>query len=68
MFSNCAVVNTGAPQGILSPLLYSLFTHDGLIRGSDESVCQGQVDNLVKWCSLINFELNNTGRCVKKAK
>jgi hypothetical protein len=60
------ILNTGAPQRcVLSPLLYSLFTHDcmvkhdsntiittvvGLITDNNETAYREEVRHLVVWC------------------
>ena len=53
---------------MLSPLLYSLYTHDctpdttvvGLISRGDESAYRDEVERLVGWCSANNLLLNAT--------
>jgi hypothetical protein len=66
------ILNTGAPQGcVISPLLYSLFTHDsntikfaddttvvGLITNNDETAYKGEVRELAVWCQDNNLSLN----------
>ncbi len=52
--SNCITLNVGAPQGcVLSPLLYSLYTHDcvsshrstSIIKFADDTVVLGLISN-----------------------
>ena len=72
------ILNTGAPQEcVLSPLLYSLFTHDcvarydsniiikfadGLITDHDETAYREEVRDLAGWCQNNNLSLNVTKR------
>ena len=69
------ILNTGAPQGcVLSPFLYSLFTHDctarhdsfnlsmatvvGLITDNTETAYREEVRDLAVWCQDNNLSLN----------
>ncbi len=70
--SSPLILNTGAPQGcVLSPLLYSLYTHDctivkfaddttviGLITDNDETAYREEVSTLTKWCQENHLSLN----------
>ncbi len=67
--SSPLTLNTGAPQGcVLSPLLYSLYTHDcaathssnviGLITDNDETAYRAEVSTLTKWCQENHLSLN----------
>lgn len=69
--SSTLTLNTSVPQGcVMSPFLYSLFTHDcrpvhgsnttviGLIKDNDESAYREEVDRLVVWCDENNLLLN----------
>jgi hypothetical protein len=65
------ILNTGAPQGwVLSPLLYSLFTHDctarhdsntvvGLRTDNDETAYREEVRDLAVWCQDNNLQLHH---------
>ncbi len=70
--SSPLILNTGAPQGcVLSPLLYSLYTHSsnvivkfaddttviGLITDNDETAYREEVSTLTKWCQENHQEL-----------
>ncbi|KAK3566541.1 hypothetical protein QTP86_034045 [Hemibagrus guttatus] len=53
--SSTLILHTGIPQGcVLSPLLYSLFTHDCV----DESAYRERIQSLSAWCSMNNLTLN----------
>jgi hypothetical protein len=64
------ILNTGAPQGcMLSPLLYSLFTHDWvakhnsntIIKFADDTLVVGLItdnDEMPVWCQDNNLSLN----------
>ncbi len=72
--SNSITLNIGAPQGcVLSPLLYSLYTHDsstsiikfadetvvlGLISNNDETTYLDEVERLTSWCQDNGLSLN----------
>ena len=46
--STSLILNTGAPQGcVLSPLLYSLFTHDCMDTHASNSIIKFAEDTLV---------------------
>ncbi|CDQ58637.1 unnamed protein product [Oncorhynchus mykiss] len=55
------ILNTGAPQGcVLSPLLYSLFTHDCVATHASNSIIKFADDTTVVgvWCQENNLTLN----------
>ncbi|KAK3535116.1 hypothetical protein QTP70_004678 [Hemibagrus guttatus] len=71
--SSTTTVNTGAPQGcVLSPLLFTLLTHDsnhiikftddttvvGLISKNEESAYREEVQWLTAWCKANSLSLN----------
>ena len=67
--STTRIFNTGGPQGcVLSPLLYSLFTHDcvttttqqivGLITNNDETAYREEMRALVEESQKNNLSLN----------
>ncbi len=61
--SSPLILNTGAPQGcVLSPLLYSLYTHDCTATHSsnvnDETAYREEVSTLTKWCQENHLSLN----------
>ncbi|KAK3533703.1 hypothetical protein QTP70_023980 [Hemibagrus guttatus] len=72
--SSTLILNTGVPQGcVLSPLRYSLFTHDCVprhnsnifIKYADDTTVVGRIGNndelnLSAWCSMNNITLNAT--------
>ncbi|KAI5609339.1 gastrula zinc finger protein XlCGF28.1-like [Silurus asotus] len=70
--SSTLILNTGIPQGcVLSPLLYSLFTHDCaplynsniFIKYADDTTVVGQTDNATKTKELIvDFRKSNSSR------
>jgi hypothetical protein len=64
--SSTQIDNTGATQGcVLSPLLYSFFTHDCVARhdsntcklNDDETACR-EIRDLAGWCQNNNLSLN----------
>ena len=65
LVSQTLILNTGLPQGcVLSPLLYSLFTHDcSLFHASNrksDSAYREEVRHLAEWCSNNNLALNTS--------
>ncbi|KAF7662782.1 hypothetical protein LDENG_00226130 [Lucifuga dentata] len=68
--SSVISLSTGSPQGcVLSPLLFTLMTHDcrsyeddttvvGLIRDDNDLAYREEVEQLVDWCNLNNLVLN----------
>ncbi|KAI4895176.1 hypothetical protein NFI96_005326 [Prochilodus magdalenae] len=66
-FSFTLTLSTGAPQGsVLSPLLYSLFTHDCVARHTsntifkfaDDTTILGLITDRDEWCYHNNLSLN----------
>ncbi|KAF7640659.1 hypothetical protein LDENG_00024950, partial [Lucifuga dentata] len=77
--SSVITLSTGSPQGcVLSPLLFTLMTHDcviikyaddtavvGLIRNDDNRAYREEVEQLVNWCSrnnLVNKQMSTKQR------
>ena len=70
--SSTLILNTWAPQGcVLSPLLYSLYTHDcvpshssnSIIKfadntNNDETAYREEVGTRTAWCQVNNISLN----------
>ncbi len=72
--SSPLLLNTGAPQGcVLSPLLYSLYTHDCtathssnvIVKFANDTTVIGlitayreEVSTLTKWCQVNHLSLN----------
>ncbi|KAL0160672.1 hypothetical protein M9458_044397, partial [Cirrhinus mrigala] len=65
--SSTTTLSTGAPQGcVLSPLLFTLLTHDctakfssnHIINNNDETHYREEVAQLAKWCGANNLSLN----------
>ncbi len=71
-YSSCLSLSTGSPQGcVLSPLLYTLYTHyctpthssNTIIKfasGGDESAYRDEVEQLSMWCIKNNLALKIT--------
>ncbi len=75
--SNSITLNVGAPQGcVLSPLLYSLYTHDcvsshsstSIVKFADDTVVLGLINNndedeverLTSWCHCLSLNVSKT--------
>ncbi|KAK3553086.1 hypothetical protein QTP86_031354, partial [Hemibagrus guttatus] len=66
-FSSTTTLSTRVPQGcVLSPLLFTLLTHDcaamhssnHIISKNDESAYREEVQQLTAWCKAKNLSLN----------